>query len=94
MCWHRQRFTDISQHMATHTHSAVAVTAYMHWNSVLNHITPCRYGRRAQVTTARNLKDYAAIVDALVSQPNVLREYRQYAPVTRDSFVVVAWGGA
>jgi hypothetical protein len=44
-------------------------------------ITRCRYGRRAQVTTARNLKDYAAIVDALVSQPNVLREYRQYAPV-------------
>jgi hypothetical protein len=54
----------------------------MYWNSVLIYITPCRYGRRAQVATARNLKDYAAIVDALVSQPNVLREYRQYAPVT------------
>jgi hypothetical protein len=31
------------------------------------------------VTTARDLKDYAAIVDALVSQPNILREYREYA---------------
>lgn len=41
------------------------------------------YGARAQVTTARDLKDYAAIVDALVSQPNVLREYREYLSQTR-----------
>ncbi len=35
------------------------------------------YGPRAQVTTARDLQDYERIVDALVSQPKMLREYRQ-----------------
>jgi hypothetical protein len=29
------------------------------------------------MTTARNLKDYARMVEALVSQPKLLREYRQ-----------------
>ena len=48
-------------------------------NSVL-FIASCRYGLRAQVTTARNLNDYAALIDAMVSQPGMLREYRQCGP--------------
>lgn len=45
----------------------------------VSHSPAPRYGPRAQMTTARNLNDYAAMVDALVSQPKLLREYRQYA---------------
>ena len=35
------------------------------------------------MTTARNLKDYARMVEALVSQPKLLREYRLYAAARR-----------